>query len=177
MLGRRNCQRFLQQYFCVPVEAENPIIEAGYGKLDQNFLNLFLSESGKQLPLIPDFRISDDQKQILKPVVEDEFNYPSVSLKYLLEVETKMQKRFEVVLNNMLNGEDPGSTAATISPTVQRIRKKSWFSRKIVGSLLDLGKNTAMSLGKRAGKNIAAEKFIDAVITDMEKRGLLNVDC
>lgn len=178
MLGRRNCQRFLQQYFCVPTDAQNPIIVAGYENLDQSFLKLFESEgTSKGLPIIPDLRISDDGKQIIKPAVEGEFKYPSISLKYLLSLESKMQKRFDAVLSNALNGKDPGSTAATASPVIKRIRKKSWFSKNIVGALVSAGSKTAISLGKKIGKNTAAEKFIDAVISDMEKRGLLTEDC
>ncbi|MFA5327066.1 MAG: patatin-like phospholipase family protein [Prolixibacteraceae bacterium] len=178
MLGRRNCQRFLQQYFCVPVDARNPIIEAGYANLDQSFLKLFESEgTPKGLPIIPDLRISGDGKEIVKPTIEDEFKYPSISLKYLLSLESKMQKRFDAVFSNVMNGEVPGSTTSTISPVVQRIRKKSWFSRKIIGSLVSVGSKAAISLGKKIGKNVAAEKFINTVISDMEKRGLLTEDC
>lgn len=177
MLGRRNCQRFIQQYFCVPVKAQNPIIQAGYGNLDQSFLKLYETEEAKNLPMIPDIRISEDQTQLVKPAPEAEFQYPSVSLKYLLEVEKKLQKRFDAVLSNAINGKNPGSTEKTISPVVQRIRKKSWFSRKITGPVLNLCIDKFIVLGKRTGKNIAAEKFINAVITDMEKRGLLKEDC
>lgn len=177
MLGRRNCQRFLQQYFCVPIAGKNPIIEAGYGKLDSAFKTFFQTEKFENLPIIPDLRISSDQSQIVKPDIEGEFSYPSISLKYILSLETKMQDRFEAVLKNARNGKDPGSTAVTKSQTVERIRKKSWFSRNIVGPCVGVGIKAAVAFGIRTGKNIGAEKFVDAVITDMEKRGLLKVDC
>ena len=41
MLGRRNCQRFIQNYFCVPESDKNPVIQFGYGNLDKNSLQFF----------------------------------------------------------------------------------------------------------------------------------------
>lgn len=177
MLGRRNCQRFIQQYFCVPESEKNEIIEAGYGNLDPSFVSFFESGMAKNLPIIPDLRISGDQSQIVKPPIEGEFPYPSISLKYILSLEAKMQDRFEAVLKNARNGKDPGSTTTAKSPTVERIRKKSWFSRNIFGPCVGVGVKAVIAAGIRTGKNMAAEKFVDAVISDMEKRGLLNVDC
>lgn len=177
MLGRRNCQRFIQQYFCVPESAKNEIIEAGYGQLDPSFIAFFEADKAKNLPIIPDLRISSDQRQIVKPDIESEFPYPSVSLKYLLSLEAKMQDRLDAVLKNATNGKDPGGTAGEKSQTVLRIRKKSWFNRNIVGPCVGLGIRAAAAAGIRTGKSIVAEKFVDAVISDMEKRGLLNVDC
>jgi hypothetical protein len=177
MLGRRNCQRFIQQYFCVPESEKNEIIETGYGNLEPSFISFFEAEKAKNLPIIPDLRISADQSRIVKPDIEGEFPYPSVSLKYLLSLEAKMQDRLDAVLKNATNGKDPGGTATEKSPTVLRIRKKSWFNRNIVGPCVGAGIRTAVAWGIRTGKSIAAEKFVDAVIIDMEKRGLLNVDC
>lgn len=177
MLGRRNCQRFIQQYFCVPASARNPIIEFGYGNLNESSLSFFRPETTDLLPLIPDFRISEDQTQIIKPTPEEEFPYPAISLKYLLSLERKMQNRFEAVLNGVANGEDPEKKKATTNPVVLRIRKKSWFGRNIFAPVVKFTSAQFISIGKNVGKNIAAEKFIDAVITDMDKRGLLNQDC
>lgn len=177
MLGRRNCQRFIQQYFCVPESAKNEIIEVGYESLAPSFISFFEADMAKNLPIIPDLRISDDQTQIVKPPIEGEFPYPSISLKYILSLEAKMQQRFEAVLKNAKNGKDPGSAKGEKSPTVERIRKKSWFSRNIVDPCVGAGVKAVIAAGIRTGKNMAAEKFIDSVISDMEKRGLLNVDC
>ncbi len=177
MLGRRNCQRFIQCYFSVPESAKNPVIQHGYGDLDKDLLQFFMPEKTDLLPIIPDIRISDDQTQIIKPALEDEFKYPSISLKYLIGLEDKLQKRFEIVLNNITNGNTPGSTEKSIDPVIQRIRKKSWFARNISGPVVGFTVDKVIVMGKKAGKNIAAEKFIDSVITDMDKRGLLKQDC
>jgi len=177
MLGRRNCQRFIQQYFCVPESAKNPVIQYGYGDLDKNALQFFMPEDTDLLPMIPDIRISDDQTQIIKPALEDEFQYPSISLKYLIGLEDKLQARFETVLNNITKGNVPGSTSKSTNPIIQRIRKKSWFARNITGPIVGFTVDKVITIGKKAEKNIAAEKFIDSVITDMDKRGLLKQDC
>ncbi len=177
MLGRRNCQRFIQHYFCVPESANNPVIKSGYGNLDKNAILFFMPEKTDLLPIIPDIRISDDQTKIIKPALEAEFQYPFISLKYLLSLEDKLQSRFATVINNITNGNIPGDASKTTNPIVQRIRKKSWFQRKISGPTISLIVDKFVSIGKKAGKNIAAEKFINAVITDMDKRGLLKEDC
>jgi hypothetical protein len=177
MLGRRNCQRFIQQYFCVAQSADNPIIRYGYEDFGTDSIRFFMPEKTDLLPLIPDIRISDDQKQIIKPEIEAEFQYPSISLKYLMNLEDKLQSRFKVVMDNILIGKDPGSTEKTINPVVKRIRKKSWFASNISGPVIGFTVDKVIAVGKKAGKNIAAERFIDSVIADMDKRGLLKQDC
>ena len=177
MLGRRNCQRFIQYYFSVPEAAKNPVIQHGYGDLDKDALQFFMSEKTDLLPIIPDIRISEDQTQIVKPALEDEFKYPSISLKYLVGLEDKLQARFETVINNITKGNVPGSASKSKNPIIQRIRKKSWFARNITGPVVGFTVDKVITIGKKAGKNIAAEKFIDSVIADMDKRGLLKQDC
>ena len=177
MLGRRNCQRFIQCYFSVPESAKNPIIQHGYGDLDKDSIRFFMPEKTDLLPIIPDIRISDDQTQIIKPALEDEFRYPSISLKYLIGLEDKLQARFETVINNITKGNVPGGAGKSVNPIIQRIRRKSWFARNISGPVVGFTVDKVISIGKKAGKNIAAEKFIDSVIADMDKRGLLKQDC
>ena len=177
MLGRRNCQRFIQCYFSVPESAKNPIIQHGYGDLDKDSLQFFMPEKTDLLPIIPDIRISDFQTQIIKPALEDEFRYPSISLKYLIGLEDKLQARFETVINNITKGNVPGGAGKSVNPIIQRIRRKSWFARNISGPVVGFTVDKVISIGKKAGKNIAAEKFIDSVIADMDKRGLLKQDC
>ncbi len=176
MLGRRNCQRFIQQYFCIPTSANNPIIQLGYADLDKDSLQLF--ENGNhQLPIIPDIRISDDQTHLVPPPVEEEFQYPAISLKYLMSLEKKMQKRIDVVLSNIANGKDPGKGSNPANPVIERIRRRTWFGRNITNPVEAFTAKKFISIGKSAVKNVAAEKFIDAVITDMYNRGLLKQDC
>lgn len=174
LLGRRNCQRFIQQFFCVPASAINPIIEYGYKDINAAAIP---GGNGKFRPIIPDIRLSDDNKHIVAPAEEKEPVYPSISLKYLMSLEAKAQKRFDAVLNNITNGNNPGKPSISENPVVKRIRKRSWFGRNISGPLGTFAADKYLALGKSAGKDIAAEKFVDAVISDMYTRGLLDQDC
>jgi hypothetical protein len=88
-----------------------------------------------------------------------------------------LQKRFEVVINNIAKGNSPGGPSKSANPVIQRIRRKSWFARNISGPVVGFTVDKVIAIGKKAGKNIAAEKFIDSVIMDMDKRGLLKQDC
>ncbi len=176
MLGRRNCQRFLRQYLCVPISANNPIIQFGYGDLSQEQLQFLVGKSAQSMPIVPDIRINSEKSAIVNPVVEEEFPYPSIPLKYLVELEKKVQSRFGLVFDNITNSHNPESVSQTVNPVVQQIRKKSWFSRNILAPVGGFASDKFISIGKSVGKNIAAEKFIDAVITDMDNKGLLKND-
>jgi hypothetical protein len=177
MLGRRNCQRFIQQYFCVPISEGNPIIKFGYGNLDQASMKFFKQMSPDYLPIIPDIRISDDNMQIVQPSVEGEFPYPAIGLKYLLDLEEKVQKRSEAILDNIGNSQNPGNRSSSANAVVQRIRKKSWLKQNIIGPIRSITIDKLISFGKSKVEKMAAEKFVDIVITDMSNRGLLKEDC
>lgn len=176
LLGRRNCQRFIQQYFCVPVSANHPIIKFGFENLSSEAITMIQVNNGSSLPIIPDIRIAEDQKSLILPPEEVEFPYPSISLKYLLNLQKKIQTRFGVVLDYLKNGDNPEKVAQDVNPVVQKIRKKPWFSRVFTTPIADLATAGFLGIGKYAGKKIAAEKFIDAVVTDMDERGLLQKD-
>lgn len=176
MLGRRNCQRFLQQYLSVPISANNPIIKYGYDNFSKDELQFLAGKNAQNLPIIPDIRINTGNSALVIPEVEEEFPYPFIGLKYLVELEKKVQSRFGLVFDNITNSYNPGSVAHTVNSMVQQVRKKSWFSRKILSPVEGFATRGFISIGKSAGKNIAAEKFIDAVITDMDNKGLLKND-
>ncbi len=173
MLGRRNCQRFIQQYFCVPISANNPIIQYGYGGFTREEIQFLQEKNLKSLPIIPDIRLAQDQASLVKPSVEEEFLYPAIGLKYLTGLEKKLKTRFGVVFNNLANNDNPESETHTKNPIVQQIRRKSWLIRVIVKPIKAFIASQIISIGKRVGKNLAAEKFIDAVITSMDEKGLL----
>ena len=177
MLGRRNCQRFIQNYFCVPAGKKNPIIEYGYKNLDENSIEFFKKSGRDSLPIIPDIRLSADNLGIAPPKEEMEFDYPQISLKYLLGLEKKVQDRFNSVFNNISNGKNPEKKKKKVNGIIERIRKKSWFKRNIISPVGTFTAEKILSIAKSLGKDFAAEKFIDEVISDMSMRGLLNEDC
>lgn len=175
MLGRRNCQRFIQQYFCVPIAADNPIIQYGYGDLTRDETAFLMAENHRSLPLIPDIRFNQEHTSIVRPLIEEEFSYPSVRLNYLTELEKKVRSRIGMVMDNLSNSNNPGRYIKTENPVVKQFRKKSWLSRTILNPIGGYATDGFISMGKSVLKKLFAKKFIDAVITDMDKRGLLKL--
>lgn len=178
LLGRRNCQLFLQKYFSVPEEKENPILKFGYHGIDQFRIP---SKDGKGFfrPIIPDMRVhlNPDGKTVLQTIVPEEqgiaYNSVKIKLSELLGLEKKLEVRFGVVLSNLMNGKRENAESAPSSKVLERIRKKSrlqkWVAKK--GGML------GMKLGVWRGKKIASTMFVDSVIKEMEARKLLDVDC
>ncbi len=172
LLGRRNCQRFIREFLCVPVTANNPVICYGYGdQREDNSLSLFLNNHG-WLPVIPDIRISPDQKSLILPLEEKEFPYPSIQLKYLVNLEKKVQIRVGAILDNLSISTDP-EISRPVLLSARKIGRQSWFTRKIVKPLLSFAMKLLYTFGKFIGKKLAARKFIDTVILDIDARGLL----
>lgn len=178
LLGRRNCQLFLKRYFSVPEAKNNPILNFGYRGIDQFRVS---SKDGKSffLPIIPDMRVIEkpDGTVELQTSVPEERGIPyhsvKIKLSELLDLEKKMQSRFGTVLKNIMNGERKLKPKSDPSEVLARIRKKSGF-QKWVGKV---GGKLGVKLAVRQGKKIIATKFIDSVISEMEIRGLLDVDC
>jgi hypothetical protein len=115
----------------------------------------------------------------IKPKEEKEYTFPSVSLTYLLGLQDKIEKRFNCIMDNISNvvaNTEPVVEDQGLTDLLGRIRKKSFFGKlfaKVVTSNLV---NLYVSAGKKFGKGPAANMFLDAVITDMYKRGLLKDD-
>jgi hypothetical protein len=174
MLGRRNCQRFLREYFCVPKDAENSIIDFGYQNTKKEAL---LNSSGKDLPIIPDIRFTPDKGFAVNKSVECVHKYPQISLMYIMQLERKVQERFGIVANYASNGSESVKKDKHGVEIIERIKKKSsWFGRKISGPVKkSLGK-MIIGIGLSVGKKMAAKPFIESVIRDMCKRGLLKDD-
>jgi hypothetical protein len=178
MLGRRNCQRFLQRYLSIPLNAKNPIIENGYEGIQNDYL--IQSDSNQTfLPIIPDIRIIKNEEtgtyQIVKPEKEEDFPYPSIALSYLLGLEKKMKIRFGAVLRHLMKGNNP-LQSTEVNLVIKRIRKKAWYIKFLNFCVINPLLKIAVRLGIFFGKGQAAKAFINAVIEDMDKRGLLKED-
>ncbi len=177
MLGRRNCQLFLQKYFSVPADKENPILTFGYEGIDQFRVKPGDGETDF-LPIIPDMRVTeraDGTATLLTEVPEETgIDYDSVKMKLsvLMSLEELMKNRFQVVLKNILNGDKKNKGTAVESEIIARIRKKSKLNKFLNKKVMKL----VRKIGIKQAKNIMAEKFIDAVIREMEIRKLLDDD-
>jgi len=173
MLGRRNCQRFIQEFFCVPVSAGNPIIKYGYGTLSEDETDFLSARNIRALPIIPDIRLNKEHTSVERPAPEEEFPYPAIGLKYLADMERKVRSRFGIVIDRLALSRIPAGDIKPGNPVVQQLRKKSWFTRYIFNQVGCYATYGYISIGKRAARDLAARRFIDAVITDMDDRGLL----
>jgi len=177
MLGRRNCQRFIQRYLCVPMDEKNLILVFGYEGMEQAYR--FESANQKYyLPLIPDIRVKTEANgtvTVVTPSEEIEFAYPKVKLSYLLSLRKPLMNRFSALVDNLTNGKDP-LREEEISPVLQRIRKRSFLQNLLLHRFLKTATHLYLSIGKFFGRGAAADYFLDAVIDDMEKRELLEED-
>lgn len=184
-LGRRNCQKFLQDHFSAPEDANNPILQFGYEDSEIKFGRVKVNNKN-YLALVPDMRIEGNETsgyRLVKPPVEEVYPYPKLKLSYILGLEPKMKKRIKCVLDNVTNpqpskkGNDEVNTEQTWkSPIVERLRKKTWFEQNILGTVKGRALNFYVWVGKTFAKGPAAEFFIDAIINDMDKRGLIEDD-
>lgn len=178
-LGRRNCQKFLQQHFTVPQESNNRILAFGYEGLSNWDCTI---GNKKYFPLIPDLRVEGDEIngfKIVTPAEENEYTYPKIKLSYLLGLKNKIEKRIKCIINNIQNVAVDNSATTTTwkSRILPRIRKKSWLKRKYDQLITSQVINTYVFLGKLFAKGAVADACIDAIIIDMEKRGLIEDDC
>jgi hypothetical protein len=174
LLGRRNCQLFLQKYFSVPEEKNNPILRFGYEGVDR-FRVPTKDSTGFFLPIIPDMRVveqADGSASLMEQVPEETgiaYDSVKISLARLLALEEKMADRFGLVLENILNGERSKHAQSDPSEIVRRIRKKSKLKKYLMKALTKVGTKVGISQAQK----MMATKFVDAVIIDMEKRKLL----
>ncbi len=100
-LGRANCEKFLRQYFTIPVEDQNPIIQKGYAHLkdDSDFVvtNNSTKKGRKEYPIIPLFKEEGDL--YLPPFKNG--SWPSIYSKEVDRFKPKLKKRFAKIILNI----------------------------------------------------------------------------
>ncbi|MCF2518542.1 patatin-like phospholipase family protein [Dyadobacter sp. CY351] len=181
-LGRRNCQKFLQEHFSAPANADNPILRFGYE--DDEYTIVTKNTDGvanTYLPLIPDVRVHGDEQSgfwLAKPLKEERYAYPKIKLSYLLSLKPKIQDRVKCILNNIEHVSKVDKLPKEIlkSKILPRINKESKFD-----NLFNQGKKRAVHLylgiGKYFAKSYIAKNCINTIVEEMEKRNLVDVDC
>jgi len=175
-LGRKNCQSFLRNYFCIPVSkaGENTVFE-GWDADDERHQR-FYSESVDGYPIVPD--IDFDQRR------EDNATIPTpdrvrLPVQEILDLEKPIKKRLKEVLANINKYEhpDPSRDERLLERQVERIlqdyyKPSTWqrFKSELASQMVKLG-------WKYFGANKAAEaatkQVLKAIIMDFQKRGLL----
>jgi len=173
LLGRRNCQRFIREFLCVPVSANNPVIKYGYQDLTAEACQFFLSGNKKSLPILPDIRLSPDLKTIIRPPEELEFPYPAVDIDELIKLEKKVQVRLGVLLDHISLSDLKG-----LPPSAEReirpISGRSWTSGRLLLPIAELAGKLLWFFGKYFGKKLAARKLMDHVTAELARTGLLD---
>ena len=172
LLGRRNCQRFIREFLCVPVSANNPVIKYGYEDLSAEARQFFLCGNQRSLPILPDIRLSPDLKTVIRPPEELESPYPSVDTDELFKLEKKVQIRLGVLLDHITLSDlkgIPQSGGKEILP----IREPSWLSERVVHPITRLAGKLLCFFGKCLAKKLVARKFMDYVTAELARKGLL----
>ncbi|MFA5418178.1 MAG: hypothetical protein WC341_06925, partial [Bacteroidales bacterium] len=176
LLGRRNCQQFLKLHFSAPVAANNPILAYGYQGIEDQF-KVSVNEK-EYFPLLPDIRVRmDDATGEVKVLyaqdfVEEKFDFPRIRLSYLLGLQNSLEKRISVLISNITHGTDP-HFKLNQNAIVKRLRKKSWLDKTLTAGLYKPMTRALLWFAKKKAKGYLAEKFLDVVIADMDKNGLL----
>ncbi len=175
LLGRRNAQRFIQRYFSVPANANNPIIENGYENIKDKFL-IQGDNNENFLPIIPDIRITENKQtslhEIKKPDLEEKIEFPSVKLSYIMSLEKKFEDRFDIVFKYILK-DNTQKKEKEKNKVVEKIRRKGWVKRNVTGNLSSGVVDTVTYFARMKVKKLAAENFVNFIIEDLDKRKLL----
>lgn len=149
LLGRRNCQRFLQHSFMVPADTTNPIFVNGYKNCREKFIKEI---NGKlYLPLIPDI---DPVTLAKNEKVEHTIYWPNQQniangfdiRSYLLSHQQKVGSRLSLVMKDIIFKQ----------------LKLNWFVRQYLALPF-----------RWPVKNIIAKKIVAAMVEKMEKHHLL----
>lgn len=98
-LGRGNCEKFLRDYFTVPIDTKNPIFVDGYAHVeDKKTFMTANKEGGERLQIIPIF--TERTKEMYMPKFENGKIWPSITESHLWGYEPQLKKRIEKVILN-----------------------------------------------------------------------------
>jgi hypothetical protein len=175
-LGRKNCQSFLRNYFCIPLS------KAGKGTVfedwdaDDERHERYYSESVDGYPIIPDIDYDHRRAQneeIATPVRE------RLDVKEVLGLEGLIKKRLKEVLLNIDKYDEMPDTAdeRKLERTVERILqdhyKVSTWQRFKTDLLSAIAKLAWKYFGANKAADIATRSVLKTIIMDFQKRGLL----
>lgn len=128
-LGRSNCEKFLRDYFTVPMDTTNPIFVEGYAGISKSkFAGKGSTPEEKRIQIIPLF--TSEQEQPYMPFFKNGKQFPAVTEKFIRSYKRKLKNRVEKMILN-------------ISESNNRQRFLLWvgakvvLNKKIVNSLLD----------------------------------------
>mgnify|MGYP006275610511 FL=1 len=175
-LGRKNCQSFLRNYFCLPLsKAGADSVFADWDEEDERHKR-FYSPDGNGYPIVPDMDF--DRRR----ATNEEFPTPKrerIKAEEILQLDDQIQVRLREVLANInkYDRRTPTREQQQLEDSVDNILKQHYkpglFS-KLFGKILNA---VIVWSWKKFGAKTAATKMtrtvLKTIITDFKKRGLL----
>jgi hypothetical protein len=175
-LGRKNCQSFLRNYFCLPLsKAGADSVFADWNEEDERHQR-FYSPDGNGYPIVPDMNF--DRRR----ATNEELPIPGrerVKAEEILQLDAQIQVRLREVLANInkYDRQTPTREQQQLEDSVDNILKQHYkpgvFS-KLFGKILNA---VIVWSWKKFGAKTAARKMtktvLKTILTDFKKRGLL----
>jgi predicted acylesterase/phospholipase RssA len=167
MLGQKNCQRFLRNYFYREMDGiQWP------EKMKKKFA--FESEEGKMsLPIIPDYRVEsyDPDKKLFLPEI-NVGDFPKVSYDELIlrDLRPKIARRVEAVLDKLADEVTSSKAEPIDHPWLIKTRPGFFGIRKFL--LTNVVQPLSIKLGKKAVKGQLNRWITNQIILDMSNHGL-----
>ncbi|MEQ8704570.1 MAG: patatin-like phospholipase family protein [Phaeodactylibacter sp.] len=178
-LGRRNCQSFLRNYFCIPTEKANKdSVFRDWDASDERHKR-FYSESVDGYPIVPDMnfdRRREDNQEIPLP--------PRQRLKpaELLSIEGNIRHRLREVLLNVDKYEkpEPVPEQEALKEQVRQILEShnhQSVKPSLMGNFITwLLKGVWKRWGAGIAANRATNMVLNTILADFQKRNLLDRD-
>ena len=177
-LGRKNCQSFLRNYFCIPIDkAGQDTVFEDWDAEDERHKRYY-SPSVDGYPIIPDIDFDNRRPEEENPVIPTPERI-RLSASEILNLEEDLKKRFKEVLVNINKYDRPEITQEErkLERKVDKIledhyKPSTWqrFKSDLLGFILKLVWKY-FGAGKAAG--MAAKEALKVIIIDFQKRGLL----
>jgi hypothetical protein len=175
-LGRKNCQSFLRNYFCLPLDkAGSDSVFADWNEEDERHKRYF-SPDGDGYPIVPDMdfdRRREVNEEIPTPARE------RIKAKEILQLDNQIQVRLRGVLSNINKYErqEPTQEQQQLEDSVDNILKQH-YKPGLFGKLFGRMLNALIGWSwKKFGAKTAARKLtrtvLKTIIMDFKKRGLL----
>lgn len=175
-LGRKNCQSFLRNYFCLPLSKAGE--DSVFADWEENgpCHKRFYSADGNGYPIVPDMDF--DRRREANEELPTPKRRP-IKAEEILQLDKQVKHRLREVLANINKYDRPTPTTEQrrLEKDVEHILKQ-YYNPSVTKQLgADLFNYFFKLVWKYYGANAAASKMtrtvLTAILTDFKKRGLL----
>lgn len=181
-LGRKNCQSFLRNYFCLSIDrAGKDTVFEGWDADDERHKRYY-SPSADGYPIIPD--ISFDRRRAENPEIPKPERI-RLSVSSILELEEPIKHRIKDILANINKYDSPEPSAnqnqiEALKDNAELILEnhynKSWFQKRKAAFFNRLVNWAWKKYGSWEAAGLLTHQTLKAIIIDFQKRGLLIQD-